>query len=230
MVNRAILFSIAGAVACVHATTAAAQTTEFLNGVTSADVAGLFREAGMKAVEVPPAGDSSVRAVRVDLTEKSTFYVILAVCASADPSAACALVSPYAMFKSSGVTLATTNLYNREKTRVSTLILEDNGDIMLRAKFAVPHGVTRKNLAFNISLFLNDISGAIEAMQAGSSANTVAWRRAATDAFAGSLKAAGGGDDLEAPAPQWVGAKTQKVDPAVIERLKHIGDAPAEAR
>ena len=199
-----------------------AQDNALLNGVSTADIVQLFKKAEMTAVALPGvSGQDFTRGVEVKLTPDASFYVMLRACPSAAAEARCGLVQPYASFGSGSATLSVLNKFNHDDTMISTLLMNGQGEILLRAKIVAEHGVTTRNLALNIGLFLRDVSGAIDAL--GAAASTVSYDGAGDERLTGTRTTAG---EKATPLQSviWVGKATPNVDPAVIERLRHIAE------
>lgn len=220
---------LVGVAAFLAAGAASAQTgtaaAQVITGATTADIIGFFQSASLKATDVTApkdlAGSDSFRTVEVSMGEGATFYVGLLGCENKTPSARCELVMPYVMFGSLNFPLGRINAFNYSGSALSTMMITDDGTIMMAAKFNLAGGATTTNLFTNIAVFVSDIESAVDAIQkGGSSGSTISYKPAAQIPAKGFRVAAPEGAKVN-----WIGKATKNVDPTTVEALRHLGAA-----
>lgn len=204
---------------------AQAQTgTPVVNGATAGELISFFLAADIRASDVTKpadvAGENKTRSLEVTMGEGATFYVALRGCESAAATARCELIQPYVVFGSLNFPLGRVNAYNYTESAISTMMMTEEGALILAAKFNMAGGATTRNLFTNIAVFVSDIGRAVESIQKGGSSG-------ATISFSRDLV---GADGFGVPLPEdtkvnWVGKTTKGVDPETVRRLKHLGGA-----
>lgn len=225
MLNRAAAF--VGTVCIGIAGSGAAQAQPgdaVVNGATAAELISFFQAAEIRATDVTKpadvAGENKTRSLQVTMGEGAVFYVALRGCENAAATARCELIQPYVIFGSLNFPLARVNAYNYAESAISTMMMTDEGALILAAKFNMAGGATTRNLFTNVAVFVSDIGRAVESIQnAGSSGATISF----SNDFAGV-------SGFGAPIPEdakvnWIGKATKGVDPETVRRLKHLGGA-----
>lgn len=223
---RVVLF---GVLAFLAAGAANAQTgaaaPQVITGATAADIIGFFQSANLKATDVTEpkdvAGSVAFRTLEVSMGEGATFYIGLLGCENKTPAARCELVMPYVMFGSLNFPLARINAFNYSDSALSTMMMTEEGAIMMSAKFNLAGGTTKKNVFTNIAVFVSDIESAVNAIQkGGSSGSTISYKPAAQSPAKGFRV-----EVPEGAKVNWIGKATKNVDPNAVEQLRHLGAA-----
>lgn len=223
---RAVLVGL-GAFLAAGAASAQSGTAapQVITGATAADIVGFFQSASLKATDITKpqdvAGNEAFRTVEVSMGEGATFYVGLLGCENKTPTARCELVMPYVIFGSLNFPLGRINAFNYSDAALSTMMMTDEGAIMMSAKFNLSGGATKKNLFTNIAVFVSDIESAINAIQKGGpSGSTISYRPGR-----GSPMKGFGVEAPEGAKVNWIGKATKTVDPKTVEQLRHLGAA-----
>lgn len=228
MRNRLVTLISASTVVLAGVANAQAPTpapaTQVVGGATAADLIAFFQAADIRAADITDSADakssSQSRTVEVSMGEGSTFYVGLLGCENATPAARCEFVMPYVIFGSLNFPLARVNAFNFSSSAVSTMMLSDEGAIMMSARFNMAGGVTRKNLFINIATFVSDIGEAVDAIQKGGTSGSTISYTPDTDRLAGF-----GLEVSESTKVNWIGKATKTMDRGAVARLRHLGAA-----
>ncbi len=223
MRSAAALFAGLSSLAFVGAAAAqGAGAPQLVEGATAADLLGFFQAANVSAKDTTAPGDVSgsdpFRTLEVSMGQGATFYVAMRSCENGTAAARCGLIQPYVLFGSLNFPLGRINAFNYQTSALSTMMMTEDGALLLAAKFNMAGGVAKKNLFTNMTIFVTDIGRAVDAIQkGGTSGSTISY-------------GAGDGQGLAVRAPEnakvnWIGKATPNIDPTAIETLKHVGAA-----
>ena len=219
-----ISFIAAAGLASLAATQVLAANEQLSGGrviesVTAPEIAEVYAGTGWQT-EIRQS-DATSQAVVVRTETGFVFVVMLRACTGAPMR--CTLVQPYAQWEPANITLNQVNAFNFQTSKISAMMMLEDGSTLLGAKFYMNGGVTAANLRTNLGIFLADIDLVLQGVKPGARADVAFAGGDAAQGYA--LKGASGIAPADLPAERNVfGVGRPGISQDAIDAFLRTGD------
>lgn len=128
------------------------------------DLATLLASEGLGAREI--VDPNGIRLIEVTVPGSGSFYVVPLACADEANKKGCTLVQPFANLGGSRSSYQSVNDFNRDRTRLGTMMIAPTGSVLAATKIFLGGGVTTDHVVGSVALLVMDIDNYIGSLSA----------------------------------------------------------------